>query len=306
MTASSDDGENDNDGMVVVFNQAPEGMSSGSDSDESPPAEDEQDRESPPNDNDNEQPGIGSSLPQNTQGMGIHRRSSSSGHRELWEERTRKAFTKFFYPNRGGIEQSPSTDSLEQAEQDRLWVEHVWKTYDDIIFISLFTQLGMVFRLAAANWFAVFDSTFRTDSALFVNLPLNCLASFLMGFFSDGPTIMQIVETRFTPMQQYIQEEDMISPIGSAAAPVVDGLRRRRSQRAREPSNMWTTPKRVGDAEMREVQLLAYERRIRASPCPVLFPAKKQDVDVMDHYFESGYRRRRQQDAMISCYCSSQ
>jgi len=40
------------------------------------------------------------------------------------------------------------------------------------------------------------------------------------------------------------------------------------------------------DDELREVQLMALERRIRASKCLVLFPAKKEDIDVMAHYFE--------------------
>jgi len=36
--------------------------------------------------------------------------------------------------------------------------------------------------------------------------------------------------------------------------------------------------------ELREVQLQALERRIRASPCLVLFPGKKEAMDVMEHY----------------------
>ena len=42
------------------------------------------------------------------------------------------------------------------------------------------------------------------------------------------------------------------------------------------------------DEELREVQLMALERRIRASKSLVLFPAKKEDVDVMDTYFDNG------------------
>jgi fluoride ion exporter CrcB/FEX len=208
----------------------------------------------------------------------------------LFEERigkpSRQALHNFFFPK--GTTQS--TEEADEAELDRLWVENFWKTYDDIIFISLFTQLGMVFRLAAASWFAFFDGTFSSDSALFVNLPLNCLGSFLMGFFCDGPSLMSTVETRFTPhsLQQEIQQDIVASaPIGGSPT---EGLRNRRAQRQRLSPTQWTTPKRAGDAELREVQLLALERRIRASPCLVLFPVKKEDVDVMDHYFATGYR----------------
>jgi len=229
--------------------------------------------------------------------------SSVDQSREIFEERfgkpTRQAIRDFFYRKQSSNDNDePATTpppQVDEEEQDRLWVENFWRTYDDIIFISLFTQLGMVFRLAAAKWFSVFDNTFRADSALFVNLPLNCLASFLMGFFGDGPSLMSIVETRFTPqdLQQAIQQETLNSPIGGGGASVDNtGLRQRRRGQ-REPPTRWTTPNRVGDVEMREVQLLALERRIRASPCLVLFPIKKEDVDVMDHYFSSGYQRRQ-------------
>jgi fluoride ion exporter CrcB/FEX len=43
--------------------------------------------------------------------------------------------------------------------------------------------------------------------------------------------------------------------------------------------------------DLRDVQLLALERRIRASKCLVLFPIRKEDVDVMEHYFHDGYKR---------------
>ena len=237
-------------------------------------------------------------------GNGQHM-SSTDQAQQIFEERfgkpSRKAIRDFFYPKPDHSTPSHDDDdddddnNVDQEEQDRLWVESFWRTYDDIIFISLFTQLGMVFRLAAAKWFSVFDNTFRTDSALFVNLPLNCLASFLMGFFCDGPSLMSIVETRFTPqdLQHAIQDTTLNSPIGGGSGVDNTGLRQRRRGQ-REPPTRWTTPKRVGDAELREVQLLALERRIRASPCLVLFPVKKEDIDVMDHYFASGYQRRQQ------------
>jgi hypothetical protein len=104
--------------------------------------------------------------------------SSVDQSREIFEQRfgkpTRQAIREFFYKRRPPTP-PPPREEPSSLEDDLEWVQNFWKTFDDIIFISLFTQLGMVFRLAAAKWFSVFDNTFRPDSALFVNLPLNCL-----------------------------------------------------------------------------------------------------------------------------------
>jgi fluoride ion exporter CrcB/FEX len=214
--------------------------------------------------------------------------SSVDQSREIFEQRfgkpTRQAIREFFYKRRPTPPPPPQEEEPSSLEDDLEWVQNFWKTFDDIIFISLFTQLGMVFRLAAAKWFSVFDNTFRPDSALFVNLPLNCLACWVLGFLGDGPSLMSMVETRFTPqdLQQAIQDEVWNAPISPRRGPSTnDGTMRRRLQR--EPTQ-WTRPRRVGNAELRQVQLLALERRIRASPCLVLFPVSKQDIDVMDHY----------------------
>jgi hypothetical protein len=96
------------------------------------------------------------------------------------------------------------------------------------IILSLFTQIGIVFRLGAATWFTFFDNVFSNDSALFVNLPLNCFSCFMMGVLCSGDRLMEISGTRFTPphlqqeLQQTMQEEandeaaDAASGVGSA------------------------------------------------------------------------------------------
>lgn len=270
-----------------------------------------------------------------------------------------------------------------QAERDRLFVKHFWTIYDDILILSIFTQIGIVFRLAVATWFTVFDGVFSNDSALFVNLPLNCLSSFLMGLFCSGEQLMEILATRFSPprLQQRIlaeaaaltdeSETDGLVVVGgtangllsqsssspthspsNAAAAVTrqygfetdtalrhpprgsadddddhhpqchvwsstttngiatEGtvpathsptfmsqqrmLRRRRAHRRhrKKPQffHFWEPPVRLNE-ELRDVQLLALERRIRASKCLLLFPASKQDIDVMEHYFQAGYQK---------------
>ena len=61
------------------------------------------------------------------------------------------------------------------------------------------TQVGIVFRLAAATGFTFFDCVFTNDSALFVNLPLNSLSCFIMGMLCSGERLMEIIATRFSP-----------------------------------------------------------------------------------------------------------
>jgi fluoride ion exporter CrcB/FEX len=205
-------------------------------------------------------------------------------------------------------EESSSTQQQQQQQQEqqraRHFVEHFWKTYDDIIILSLFTQLGIVFRIAAAHWFHYFDGTFSDASPLFVNLPLNCLSTFLMGLLASGQEIMSILETRFTPISppppppppggggpvmlqedddedDTTEEESLQYPNDARQATV----RRRRQQRRKLTA-------RQDQDEMRQVQLMALERRIRASSCLLLFPAQQEEIDIMEHYANLGQQER--------------
>jgi fluoride ion exporter CrcB/FEX len=251
-----------------------------------------------------------------------------------------------------------------------LYVERFWTTYDDLIIMAIFTQIGIVFRLAAAMFFDIFNDVFSNDSPLFVNLPLNCLSCFIFGALCSGEQLMEVIATRFSPArsQQEIHAESFTNEhheYGSdaqccddldehEAMPVVDTdentrqrgvldkktassrssrFRRenergsgngdvgrkgqqvkRRAKRSRQLSckptrfqddlrsrnqqpalqtvfRSWFPSTRLND-ELRDVQLLALERRIRASKCLLLFPLRKQDVDVMEHYFDVGYKRQ--------------
>ena len=200
--------------------------------------------------------------------------------------------------------------ALLEERQDREYVEKFWTAYDDFVILSLFSQLGILCRLGAAYWFRVFDAVFRNGQALFTNLPLNCLACFVMGILSSGESVMQIISTRFTPprLQQDIykqsqhdgtQGEDLMdgdfNDVSFRSAKVSNPMgrpRRRVRLPARRglPYNGWKSPDGQGlQDELREVQLLALERRIRSSPCLVLFAVKKEDVDVVENYFNDGY-----------------
>ncbi len=228
------------------------------------------------------------------------------------------------------IEDDPAV--IEQDRQDREYVETFWTTYDDIIILSLFTQLGILCRLGMASWLRFFDGVFQNESALFTNLPLNCFSCFVMGLLCSGESLMQIIGTRFTPprLQQdvhresaivlspstrdtrSIDEDDSYLDDGDAMSPCSrDTLRRRqyRSQR-RTGTTVWQAKNDNLQDELRDVQLLAFERRIRASPCLLLFPGKKQDVDVVENYFYDGYQRRRDSrdsnDSTFSPLCKSE
>ena len=225
--------------------------------------------------------------------------SNTAGLHEQFKQQSQKAIHNFFYPRRGGLAPQQETESGESScsennnddEENRLFVEQFWKYYDDIIILSIFTQFGILFRLAAAGWFSYFDGTFREDSALFVNLPLNSLSSFIMGCLASGPDLMNIIETRFTPdHRQEEQEEEQDPLLDTRHSPRLERLRRRKRNRIYRPR------RRTGDAELRQVQLLALERRIRASPSLLLFPVAKEEADLMEHYFADGYRRKQDEE----------
>ena len=220
---------------------------------------------------------------------------------------TRDALHTFFYPpDRSNHEEEPDAPPPEehtptsfeqhfrqQESDDQLFVERFWTAYDDIIILSLFTQIGIVFRLASATWFEIFDGVFNNESALFTMLPLNCLSCFIMGMLCSGERLMEIITTRFSPpqLQQERRTEDEEDE-EDMASPESDGVlrRRRRKRQKQEYFHSWQPPVHLNE-ELRDVQLLALERRIRQSKCLLLFPVRQEDIDVMEHYFAEGYKR---------------
>lgn len=229
-------------------------------------------------------------------------RPSPLPHQSTLREQSQKAIHNFFYPTseretnsnishqeaaQPSSSEQHNLDAVED-EENRLFVEQFWKYYDDIIMLSIFTQLGILFRLGASSWFSIFDGTFRSDSALFVNLPLNSLSCFLMGALSSGSDMMSIIETRFTPTKRQdevhdsanIEEEESLSP-------------RLKRLRRRKRNRIFRNNQTKSDDEFRQVQLLALERRIRASPSLLLFPVGREEADLMGHYFEDGYQKKR-------------
>lgn len=72
-----------------------------------------------------------------------------------------------------------------------------WKAYDELLIISLATQLGILFRIISSSLISVSPSTiFDKDSALFTNLPLNCLSCLIMGALCSGQEAWKVVSTR--------------------------------------------------------------------------------------------------------------
>jgi hypothetical protein len=75
----------------------------------------------------------------------------------------------------------------QQQPQDTTLVTSIWRTYDDIIILSLFSIFGIVFRIFSATWFRMeLGVVFSEDSALGTNLPLNCCSCFLLGLLCSG------------------------------------------------------------------------------------------------------------------------
>lgn len=83
-------------------------------------------------------------------------------------------------------------EQTEQQQQqpppeDAVLLNSIWRTYDDVIILSLFSMFGIVFRIFSATWFRMeLGVVFSEDSALGTNLPLNCCSCFLLGLFCSG------------------------------------------------------------------------------------------------------------------------
>jgi hypothetical protein len=82
------------------------------------------------------------------------------------------------------------------SSEECIVIEKFWKAYDEILILSLFSILGILFRLLFAQWFSIFDGVFNEQGALFTNLPLNCFSCWLMGFLCSGNEALDIVFKR--------------------------------------------------------------------------------------------------------------
>mmetsp|Transcript_25994 Transcript_25994/g.53780 ORF Transcript_25994/g.53780 Transcript_25994/m.53780 type:complete len:718 (+) Transcript_25994:582-2735(+) len=299
-------------------------------------------------------------------------------------------------------QQTQTTQELQrQEEEDIILLQKFWRTYDDIVILSLFAIFGIVFRMASATWFRLeLGVVFSEDSALSTNLPLNCWSCFLMGLLCSGKEAMGIVHAKVLGGANPYGSGKGIIAIGKGAARgVIDAGRaginrargygnihrsaatrddscsssvtsennnvdridatpvnelqtpqsrvrlqqrrgrgtpsspaRRKRHQLSPPNNNRTNQRsvsrelasppvsqgsdesiagllgldeefRIGshnnsEDEIREVQLRGLTRRIMASPSLVFFPAKKEDVDVMEHY-ENNVNPSSGDDAII-------
>ena len=220
----------------------------------------------------------------------------------------------------GGRRQSSlvgNTDAafLEQERLDSMFVQSFWTAYDEILILSITTQVGILCRLLAAYWLKNFDNVFHKDSALFTNLPLNCLSCFVMGLLCSGESLMEIIATRFTSttlqrdllrkgsLQRIeLQNEDdgnnNTDDTGAMESRTREIRRRRNQHQQRQQERLSNNVD--GRNELREVQLLAWERRIRASICLLLFPVKKKDIDIVENYMYASESCR--EETNLNCH----
>ncbi len=99
--------------------------------------------------------------------------------------------------------QFPSRDNnrIQQQHDDEKLQEHIiqqfWRTYDEVIILSICSIFGIAFRLLGASWFRLeLNFVFSPASALGSNLPLNILSCFLMGLLCTGREAMPIVHAK--------------------------------------------------------------------------------------------------------------
>ena len=92
--------------------------------------------------------------------------------------------------------QSQNTEQAQQQQvrpqtSDTILLTSFWRTYDDVIILSLFSIFGIVFRIFSATWFRMeLGVVFSEDSALGTNLPLNCCSCFLLGLLCSGRCVL--------------------------------------------------------------------------------------------------------------------
>jgi hypothetical protein len=81
----------------------------------------------------------------------------------------------------------PPSEPHQQTTNDAHVLHNFWRTFDDVVILSLFAIFGIVFRMLSATWFSLeLAFVFSEDSALSTNLPLNCLSCFLLGLLCSG------------------------------------------------------------------------------------------------------------------------
>uniref|UniRef100_A0A7S4SCV2 Uncharacterized protein n=1 Tax=Ditylum brightwellii TaxID=49249 RepID=A0A7S4SCV2_9STRA len=95
---------------------------------------------------------------------------------------------------------------------DRHFIECFWKTYDDILFLSLTSILGILVRFITANVLSLrgFNNVFTSDSALFTNLPLNVLSCFFIGLICSGDDVLRggvVVDGHVRTTMQHQQQQ---------------------------------------------------------------------------------------------------
>eukprot|EP00986_Skeletonema_menzelii_P001218 scaffold323_cov139-Skeletonema_menzelii.AAC.8 len=97
------------------------------------------------------------------------------------------------FPSRGShINQQQHDEKLQEQI-----IKQFWRTYDEVIILSICSIFGIAFRLLGASWFRLeLNFVFSEDSALGTNLPLNILSCFLMGLLCTGRESMPIVHAK--------------------------------------------------------------------------------------------------------------
>ena len=131
--------------------------------------------------------------------------------------------------------------------------EQFWHHYDQCIILSLGAQLGVLIRRTSNYLWTSLNLVFTENSALAPDLPVNCLALFILGLLSSGEDALEVL--RYDVLQNQNQHQNQ-----------------NQQQNNRLPD------------ERREIALDAFERRMLSSMSLVLFPAKREEVDALVTY----------------------
>jgi len=87
-----------------------------------------------------------------------------------------------------------SEDAIRRNKELQRKADKFWHHYDECCILCLGAQLGILLRKISNAFTSNLDLVFNKGSALAPDLPVNCLALFLLGVFSSGNDALDVVK----------------------------------------------------------------------------------------------------------------
>lgn len=122
------------------------------------------------------------------------KRTQRVGEREEGDTGTAVTETPLASKNTGTSSWNSSEDAIRRNKELQRKADKFWHHYDECCILCLGAQLGILLRKISNAFTSNLDLVFNKDSALAPDLPVNCLALFLLGVFSSGNDALDVVK----------------------------------------------------------------------------------------------------------------